>query len=437
MYTDMLLKINNFFTVVLNYILSGYAFIEKNYVYYMDKFFKISQPLNFLYVLIGVLVLIVAIIVLSIICSIFKKKKVVFYVDKKKYLVSKCKHKEDIIFPSEIKKDGKKFVCWCTDKGLTKEFLQTKLIKNKKLKLYAKFEKIYECVEINRDEVINYESVEEIVPVEETEIVEIATVPEEVFDIGELYDSIRYEMLTYERATPFKQLGITRKQIIAEMFEKNGKIYLYFAIDPNLMREKGYNVMDYQEPEFKIVPCKMVVDSFKDYDEVVNVIKETMLLNNFVKSDVVMATKVKSDESVRKSGFAFYVKNDIIATSSSEYYILLRSIVLSYKMTAIKKNSEIDDKNMILKIFKKGEKVSLYLALNAEIEGLEFVGYDKNFMDTPAKFEINTYEDCVKAQVLIDKLMYRYGMEKHPDQTEINLEENLESSCGFGYKIRR
>ena len=203
------------------------------------------------------------------------------------------------------------------------------------------------------------------------------------------------------------------------------------------MREKGYNVMDYQEPEFKIVPCKKVIESFKDYDEVVNIIKETMLLNNFVKSDVVLATKVKSDENVRKSGFAFYVKNDIIATSASQYYILLRSIVLSYKMSAIKKNSEIDDKNMILKIFKKGEKVSLYLALNAEIEGLEFVGYDKNFMDTPAKFEINTADDCVKAQVLIDKLMYRYGMEKHPSETEIDLEENLESSCGFGYKIRR
>jgi hypothetical protein len=92
---------------------------------------------------------------------------------------------------------------------------------------------------------------------------------------------------------------------------------------------------------------------------------------------------------------------------------------------------------MILKIFKKGEKVFLYLALNAEIEGLEFVGYDRNFMDTPAKFEINTAEDCFKAQSLIDKLMYRYGMEKHPDQTEIDLTEKLESSCGFGYKIRR
>lgn len=427
--TNTFLKIVDFFKGIWAYVLSAYAFVETNYVYYMDKFFKVSKPIDLSYLLIFLLGLIVIIIIVSAIVNKTKKKKITFYVDGKKYLDSKCKYRSEIIFPGEIRKEGKKFECWCTDKNLTKEFLQTKLNKNKNVKLYAKFvdeEKIEEKVE---------EVVEQVT--ETAEVVEVETDAEKVFDIGELYDSIRYEMLTYERATPFKQLGISRKQIIAEMFEKNGKIYLYFAIDPNLMREKGYNVMDYQEPEFKIVPCKKVVESFKDYDEVVNIIKETMLLNNFVKSDVVLATKVKSDENVRKSGFAFYVKNDIIATSASQYYILLRSIVLSYKMSAIKKNSEIDDKNMILKIFKKGEKVSLYLALNAEIEGLEFVGYDKNFMDTPAKFEINTADDCVKAQVLIDKLMYRYGMEKHPSETEIDLEENLESSCGFGYKIRR
>lgn len=430
MNTDMLLKVISFFENVWAYVLSGYTFLEETYLGYMKNVFKISNPINFLYVLISVLALIAIIIIICIIANVLKKKKVVFIVDGKKYLVSTCKHKGEIIFPSEIKKEGKKFVCWCSDKAFKKEFLQTKLNKNKNLKLYAKFEVVEQTL-------APIEEVEVVEQNEVLEVVEVETNNEELFDIGELYDSIRYEMLTYERATPFKQLGISRKQIIAEMFERNGKIYLYFAIDPNLMREKGYNVMDYQEPEFKIVPCKKVVESFKDYDEVVNIIKETMLLNNFVKSDVVMATKVKSDENVRKSGFAFYVKNDIIATSASQYYILLRSIVLSYKMTAIKKNTEIDDKNMILKIFKKGEKVSLYLALNAEIEGLEFVGYDKNFMDTPAKFEINTAEDCVKAQVLIDKLMYRYGMEKHPNETEIDLEENLETSCGFGYKIRR
>ena len=431
---NTLLKVNNFFQNIWGYVLRAYDFLKAHYDYNMKAYFKISNPIDFLYVLIGVAAFIVLLIAIIVLVSVFKKKKVIFYSEGKKYLVTKCKHKGEIIFPSEIKKAGKKFLYWCTDKDLRKEFLQTTLNKNKKLKLYAKFEPVYERVDIKLPEI---EPIVDTVEIESVNANEPIKEEEKVFDIGELYDAIRYEMLSYERAVPFKQLGIVRKQIVAEMFEKNGKINLYFAIDPNLMREKGYNVMDYTEPEFKIVPCKKVVDSFDDYDEVVSIIKETMLLNNFVKSNVVMATKVKSDENVRKSGFAFYVKNDIIATSAKEYYILLRSVVLSYKMSAIRKHSDSNENNMILKIFKKGEKVFLYLALNPEMEGLEFVGYDKNFLDTPAMFEINTADDCIKAQILIDKLMYRYGMEKYPDQTEIDLNEELEANCGFGYKIRR
>ncbi len=436
--TNMLLEINNIFTAIWGYIVGAYTFVGEGYVYYMNTLFGVKNPLDFLYVVIGFFALIAVLIVAIILTSVFKKKKVVFYVDGKVYLVTKCKHKAEIIFPSEIKKAGKKFQCWCSDKELKKDFLQAKLAKNKKLKLYAKFETVYEHIDVSLDgEAQGFsanEALNEASQADENGDVIFAQKP---VDIGELYDMIRYEMLSYERATPFKKLGISRKHIVAEMFEKNGKINLYFAVDPNLMREKGYSVLDYSEPEFKVVPCKKVVDSFKDYDEVVSIIKETMLLNNFVKSNVVMATKAKSDESVRKSGFAFFVRNDKIATSAAEYYILLRSIVLSYKMSAIRKAQDAGDNNMILKIFKKGEKIFLYLALNAEMEGLEFVGYDKNFLDTPAMLEINTAEDCIKAQALIDKLMYRYGMEKYPDQTEIDLEEELEANCGFGYKIRR
>ena len=162
-----------------------------------------------------------------------------------------------------------------------------------------------------------------------------------------------------------------------------------------------------------------------------------MIINNFVKSNVVIANKTKSDENVRRSGFAFFVKNDIVVTTASEYYILLRSIVLSYKLSALRKYPEGLDNKMILKIFKKDERIFLYLALNAEKEGLEFVGYDKNFADTPAMFEIKSADDCNKAQSLIDKLMFYYGMEKYPDQAEISLNETLQTNCGFGYRIRR
>ena len=94
------------------------------------------------------------------------------------------------------------------------------------------------------------------------------------------------------------------------------------------------------------------------------------------------------------------------------------------------------ENKMILKIFKKGEQIFLYLALDAEKEGLEFVGYDKNFVDTPCKYEIKVADGLIRANQLIDKLMAKYGMEKHPEEAELTMDEEIKTNCGFGYRIR-
>ena len=427
----------NIYNVTVAYLLGVYGNLEALYTSFC-KNYNISIPLDFMWVLVIVLAIIIAIIVIvAVIISLNKRRKIVFYNGKERLSKIKLKYKELITFPEVTAKEGETFVVWFSDKKLKKPFLMEVLPKRKNYKLYAKFEKGLDGGDAQTISFINFTKNESQLEDRVEVIEEKIEFKETHLDIGDIYDSIRYEMLSYERAQPFKQLGVVRKQVVAEMFEKDGKINLYFAVDPILMKEKGYNVEVYSEPEFQIVPCKKVVESYADYDEVVNLIKEAMLLNNFVKSDVVMAQKVKSDESIRKSGFAFYVKNDIIATSASEYYILLRAVVLSYKLSALRKYPESLDNKMILKIFKKDERVFLYLSLNADAEGLEFVGYDKNFQDTPAMFEVKTADDCVKAQSLIDKLMYRYGMEKYPEQAEISLSDEIETNCGFGYRIRR
>ena len=51
-------------------------------------------------------------------------------------------------------------------------------------------------------------------------------------------------------------------------------------------------------------------------------------------------------------------------------------------------------------------------------------------------FVIKTAEDFATASVLIDKLMYAFEMEKHPEKAELNLEEQIQVNCGFGYRIR-
>lgn len=254
--------------------------------------------------------------------------------------------------------------------------------------------------------------------------------------LGEIYDEIRFELLSYERAKAFNKLGTARKKFIAEMFEKDGVVYLYLAVDPDVMIEKGYRVEKHNDPEFKVVPAKKTITGAKDYQEVMALIKETMTFNNLVKSEVNMATKTVSDETARRNGFAFFVKNDVVATAAQDYYKLLRANVLSYSVDKSKPFNEANSGKMILKIFKKGEKIFVYLTLDAAAENLEFVGYDKNFADTPAMFEVATLDDLNRAYALIEKVMFRFGMEKHPENAELLLDESLKENCGFGYRIR-
>lgn len=448
---DIYTKVKNWFMAQSWF--SGIYLKVKSFWPFEDKF-------KFEYVFL----IFVALVIILIFALIFggirraKKRKVRFYVDGKLYAVTKTKLKRPIVYPEDPSKEGYEFAGWYVDKKFKKQ--PKKKLKKKKLKLYAKFveavneevvavqneEPVVEAVIEPTQEVVDVAPTEQVVePVVET-VVEPevdASVVEEVIEIeedgglGAIYDDIRFEMLGYERASTFKKMGVVRKHIIAEMFEKDEQIYLYLAASPELMAQKGFNVETFTQQEFAIVPCKKVIKTKEDAEDAKALIKEVMTLNHLVKSEIVCAKKVVSDEQTRKNGFAFYVKNDVVVTSSTDYYRVLRAIVLSYSASKTRKLPAGVENKMILKIFKKEEKVFLYLALDADSEGLEFVGYDKNFIDTPAMFEIKTAEDCFKANELIDKLMFVYGMDKNPEQAEISLEDTVESNCGFGYRIRR
>lgn len=409
-----------------------------------------AHIIPFLYVVLIAAVLVVVLIIMLICCLIShgKKRKVQFFVDGELYATTITKLGKKIVLPEAPSKEGFEFVGWF-DKKLKKQ-AKVKLNK-KKLCLYAKFVEVVAeeapVEELPVEPVVEVEAVEEDVSVKSlvdfglndegaTGLVEESIELEEIVTLGSLYDDIRYEILCYERAETFKKMGVVRKQIIAEMFEKDEQINLYLAADPALMMLKGYNVEAYTQQEFEIVPCKKVIKTQQDAEEAKALIAEVMTLNHLVKSDVICAKKNVSDELTRKKGFAFSVKNDVVVTSSADYYNMLRAIVLSYSESKVRKFADDVEDKMILKIFKKEENIYLYLAFDAEKEGLEFVGYDKNFAETPAMFEVSTAEDCLKANELIDKLMYVYGMDKNPMQAELTLDE-VEANCGFGYRVRR
>ena len=410
------------------------------------------------FIVFNLVVLIVLFVLLKLIFG-RKKKKITFMVDGAVYAVTKAKYKKKIKFPAHPVKEGSEFVGWFTDRGAVNQYVSTKMTSKKPLTLYACFEDevVETAQEVEQDAQVDTATTQQAVgatPVaSETQPavssdVQTSSAPRQVAlfeeeidnvtdrSVGELYDELRVEMLSYTRAKAFNDIGLYRKHIIAEMFEKDGVVNLYLAIDPALMTEKGFKVEKYADEQFKIVPCKKIVKNEQDFIEAITLIKETMTLNNLVKSDLITVSRTQSDARARRSGFAFFVKNEQVATTAVDYYKLLRQNVLCYSASATKEISKDVDNKMILKIFKKDEEIFVYLALNAEQEGLDFVGFDKNFVETPAMLKVNTFEDVVKAYYLIDKLMYRFGMEKFPENGEPISAEQLEKNCGFGYRIR-
>ena len=70
------------------------------------------------------------------------------------------------------------------------------------------------------------------------------------------------------------------------------------------------------------------------------------------------------------------------------------------------------------------------------MQNLQFVGYDKNFIDTPYMFEIKSTNDYQTALELIETLMSQNGLVKVPEKAEISLDDKIEENCGFGYRIK-
>ena len=364
-----------------------------------------------------------------------KKRKVNFYYQGGLYKTVKAKYKKAIKFPEVPEKEGYNFVGWCVDRTLKTPYEKAFLDRMKDLNLHAKYEKIPAPTQV---------AYAAPCTAPEAPVAPVAPVASEYGPVMEnqdlkpfgpqyYYDEIRYAMLGYERAMQFKKLGVLRKQIVAEMFEKEGVINLYLKLDPEYMQEKGYKVERYEEEMFSIVPCKKTVNSKEDLEEALKLVKETMLVNNMVKSSVTFAQKPASTQEARESGFAFFVKNETVATTIDDYYRLLRAIVLSYQKRDGVKTPESFKNKLILRIYKKDDALKVFLALDPVEEGLT---PDKNFADTSALIEVKTADDCVKANEFIDKVMFRHGMERCPEKATVVLDDVIGKNCGFGYRIK-
>lgn len=390
------------------------------------------------FVFCAVVLFVVLIVIISAICK-GSKKRVSFYFGNEVVADGKIKKGETVAYPTIPEDLVASFSGeWFKDSECTEIVNVEEAYDGKTKKFYAGIISEEEK-ELKEKEKNRAESEDKKSEVVETHLFEPTVVELEdtsKMTLGEMYDGLRYAMLAYERPGMYGKRGILKKEIFAEMFEKGERVYLYLAIDPSFMIEKGYKVEANEDPDFRVVPCKKVVATEADYEEALELIKETMILNDLVKSDYPNAKLVVSDQQTRKNGFVFYVKNDECSTTASEYYSILRGTVLNYTLLPNNDLSRSLEGKMILKIYKKDDVIKIYFALDAQRENIEFVGFDKNFQDTPAMLTIKGAEDMIKAKNLIAKLMNRFCMVKNVKYEEVLNDDAVERNCGFGYRIR-
>ena len=144
------------------------------------------------------------------------------------------------------------------------------------------------------------------------------------------------------------------------------EIYLYLAIEPEILKAKGYNVESFTEREFSIVPCKKVITCEKDYNEALEIIEQTMTYKNLIKGSA-RIKKVVSDEQGRRSGFAFFVKNEVVATSAEEYYKKAQVPFNGYKLDLLHGKMTPKKKDEVMMRFKSGETQLLISTVVIEV----------------------------------------------------------------------
>lgn len=271
---------------ILDFFNMIYGFLLDNIYTPLNNFWSgLNIPLDFKWVVIGIGVIVLLILLILIFKP--KKRKIYFYTDGTTCKIVKCKYNKPIKYPAVKVPQGQQLEGWYTDQSLTEKYESTVLDTKKKLRLYAKFIMAENEADLQQTQAPtqseiasstglenqNTQNVAEktetyieplipsVEPSVDTGVVEetINTIPLVSMTIGEIYDEIRYALLGYERAKAFTKIGVIRKQFIAEMFEKDGKINLYLAIDPEVMQEKGYKVEKFTEREFSVVPCKKVI----------------------------------------------------------------------------------------------------------------------------------------------------------------------------------
>lgn len=309
---------------------------------------------------------------------------------------------EAIILPANPTKTGLVFAGWYTDEACTVRFIETKLRRRKGYKLYAKW---------------------------------AAPVSAEM--LTSFYDGLRTLMVSYEKSSFKPTLGMSEKELIANMFGEENYIVLYLGVKFAKAKELpgGECAVSHKDKKFAALPTKVIVSDGKSYVDAIKLTEQVMIEKGLQRKEVA-PEKVVSTPEERAAGFAYYVKNERVAASMADYFELLRIGLKSYVLETDNGKFKPGDRFTFARIYYTAKNVDLYMPIVKGIKELEKGERTPRFADTPVHIVICDNGDMDKAFELIEKAMLSYGFTKYPENSNDLEDIVLSDTDGFAYTIR-
>ena len=314
----------------------------------------------------------------------------------------KVSKNEAIVLPESPTKTGLIFAGWYLDEDCTTRFIETKLRRRKGFKLYAKW---------------------------------AAPVSAEV--LNSYYDGLRTLMTSYGKCSFKPTLGLVEKDLIANMFGEDNYLVLYLALKPAKAKEalgEGI-VLTHKDKKFLSLPTKIVISDERSYYDAMKLTELTMVEKGLQLKDE-LPEKITSTEEERKAGFAYYVRNERVASSIADYFELIRIALKSYVLETDNGTFKPGDRFTFARVYYTAKEVDLYMPVVKGIKEIEKADRTPRFSDTPVHIVICDNGDMEKAFETIDKAMLAYGFTKYPENSNDLEDVVLSDTDGFAYTIR-
>ena len=314
----------------------------------------------------------------------------------------KVSKNEAIILPESPTKTGLIFAGWYLDEDCTTRFIETKLRRRKGFKLYAKW---------------------------------AAPVSAEI--LNSYYDDLRTLMTSYGKCSFKPTLGLVEKDLIANMFGEDNYLVLYLALKPAKAKEAlgGGIVLTHKDKKFPALPTKMIISDERSFYDAMKLTELTMVEKGLQLKEE-LPEKVVSTEEERKAGFAYYVRNERVASSIADYFELIRIALKSYVLETDNGTFKPGDRFTFARVYYTAKEVDLYMPVVKGVKEIEKADRTPRFSDTPVHIVICDNSDMEKAFETIDKAMLAYGFIKYPENCNDLEDVVLSDTDGFAYTIR-